>query len=603
VKNILQPGSSAIAHHLIAFAGPVKWPFAGSCILGILTGIADSIGVAAIVYLLFSVVSGKGAVEGDGVLEAFFVRLDILSQQGYLAIALLILTIIFVRLFANLAYMLVTRSMCLAVERSTRKELLECYLESNIDEFGLSKTGEIINDVQIEATHVADFLYVMSRLIVSTSYLGIVVLVIVATSWQISAALVLGALVHTALLKHISRYARQLGNEVLSHRRKIAAHTANAVRSYKAVKASAAERQVVQKLDDLSKDYTRSMIQLGKADVISTSWAELALISLLGLILVVAATSGLHIATTIGVIALIWKARPHLGELESCWFEINLKLASLNSVERVTAARKGFKSSGESKVHPVAAPEIGTIEFDRVVFRYVGEDDNALDSVSFCIPQGSTCVIAGASGAGKTTIVNLLLKLASPRQGCIRIGGIDLQTIDRQHWLSAIGAAGQDLELSEGTIRENLTLGLDDVDDIAIWRALTTAEAIEFVGNNPGSLDTNLGALGSPLSGGQKQRLGLARALLRRPHTLILDESTNAIDSSSETKILANIRTAFPDITLIVIAHRSNVADGADYVVELAHGRVKNAGSLYEGRSGKAAGLLDQPLGQHPAGY
>ncbi len=578
MKQILQPDSSAIIRYLLSFAGPVKGSFVGSCALGILTGLADATGVAAIVYLLFSVITDGAAIEGNGLLETVFVLLDAVSRQGYLAIALLILAIILVRFVASLAYMYVTRSMCLEVERSTRKALLERYLESDLAEFSQTRTGEIINNIQIEATHVANFLYIMSRMIVSISYLGIVFLVIIATSWQISAALILGALIHGTLLKYFSGYARLLGQEVLAHREKIATHAASAIRAYKSVKVSAAERQVVRKLDVLSKAYTRSMIELGKIEVISTSFAELALISIVGLILVVAAISDVHIATTIGVVALIWKARPNLKELESCSFEINLKLASLNSVKRVIAEREGFVSPGEGKDRRMAVPEPGAIEFDCVDFRYNSEDGNALDSVSFSIPSGSTCVIAGASGAGKTTIVNLLLKLASPSQGSIRIGGIDLQTIDRLHWLSVISAAGQDLELSEGSIRENLTLGLDDVDDIAIWRALKIAEAIEFVGNYPGSLDTNLGALGSPLSGGQKQRLVLARALLRRPSILILDESTNAIDSSAETRILANIRAAFPDITLIIIAHRSNVTEDADYVVELAKGRVKNTG-------------------------
>jgi subfamily B ATP-binding cassette protein MsbA len=580
VKHVLQTGSNAIAHYLVAFAGPVKWPFAWSCALGILTGLADTIGVAAIVYLLFSVISGRAAVEGNGLLDSVFVQLDAVSQHGYAAIVLLILAIILVRLVANLAYMHVTRSMSLKVEKLTRKALLESYLASDIDEFAQKPTGQIINNLQIEAAHVADFLYVMSRLIVSISYLGIVWLVIVATSWQISAALILGALVHGALLKHVSGYARRLGREVLAHREKIATHAASAIRTYKSVRVSAAERQVVQKLDDLSEDYTKSMLQLGKVDVISTSFAEFALISLLGLILVVAAISGLHIATTVGVIALIWKARPNLGELESCWFGINLKLASLNSVERAIAARQAVASSDQGKEQPMTASELGSIEFNGVAFRYAGAKGNALDGVSFTIPLGSTCVIAGTSGAGKTTIVNLLLKLASPIQGRIRIGGIDLQTIDRQDWLSIVGAAGQDLELSEASIRENLTLGLDTVDDIAIWRALKIAEAVKFVRDLPCSLDTKLGSVGSSLSGGQRQRLVLARALLKNPSILILDESTNAVDSGAETRILENIRMAFPNITLIVIAHRSTVAKEANYVVELANGRVSNSGSL-----------------------
>ena len=593
MKPIPHPGTNEIIRHLTRFAGPRKWSFIGSCTLGLLTGLADTIGVTAIVYLLFSVVSGKAQVTGDGILESLFALLDTVSQAGPLAIGLLVVAIILIRGAGNLAYMQVARSISLDAERSIRNALLDRYLSADIDEFVKKDTGHIINSIQIEATHVANFLYVASRLVIAASYLAVVFLVILSTAWLVAATIIAGAVVHGLLLRYMNARARSTGQKVLRHREDMASHAASAIRAFKSIKVSAAEGQAVQKLDDLSQHYSRSMFRLGKIEVLSATLAELVLLGLLGMILIVATVAGLHTATIIGVVALIWKARPSLGELEGSLLDININLASLRSVKSELAMAETREPQGSSSKPADLLCEPGPIEFSNVGFRYAGAGDDALHDVSFSIPRGSTCAILGKSGAGKTTLVNLLLKLASPATGRITVAGIDLQDIDRDHWLSVAGAAGQDLELTDGSLRANLALGLQDVDDSAILNALRIAEAIDVVSSDPDGLDATLGTSGMSLSGGQRQRMVLARALLRRPDVLVLDESTNSVDSATETRILANIRAAFPDITLINISHRIGAAEHVDHFVELQNGRVTDSGPVNASAETGRSGWLD----------
>lgn len=190
---------------------------------------------------------------------------------------------------------------------------------------------------------------------------------------------------------------------------------------------------------------------------------------------------------------------------------------------------------------------------------------------------------AGPSGGGKSTIFALIERFYQPNSGKITVGGQDIQAIDLNNWRRQIGLVGQNSSVMPGTIRENLVYGLDrDVTDEELWRVLKMAYADGFVKEAADGLDTQIGERGVKLSGGQRQRIAIARAFLRDPKILMLDEATASLDSESEAMVQKALASLMKNRTTLVIAHRLSTIVDADRIYFIDHGTVSGAGTHEE---------------------
>lgn len=215
--------------------------------------------------------------------------------------------------------------------------------------------------------------------------------------------------------------------------------------------------------------------------------------------------------------------------------------------------------------------------FDHVWFAH-GETE-VISDASFDIPAGSITVLSGPSGAGKTTLIDLLIGLNRPNRGEVRVDGCDLVEIDTAAWRKMVGYVPQELVLFHASVRDNITLRDDTVPDEAIMEALTLAGARDFITSLPRGVDTDVGEMGGKLSGGQRQRISLARALVTRPKLLILDEVTSALDPVTEAEIVANIAALRGRYTIVVITHRPAWTKIADRLYQVTAGTVKPVAS------------------------
>ena len=232
----------------------------------------------------------------------------------------------------------------------------------------------------------------------------------------------------------------------------------------------------------------------------------------------------------------------------------------------------------EGKHLPVSAIR-GALELDRVKFTYDGAGSAAIDGLSLRIPAGDTVAFVGSTGGGKSTLTKLLLRFHEPQQGEIRLDGQAINAVNLQDLRRAIGYVAQDTFLADATVAENIAYGINDTPRDAIMQAAQAAEAHEFISALSQGYNTQVGERGMKLSGGQRQRLALARAILKNPPILILDEATSAIDNETEAAIQRSLERLVVGRTSVIIAHRLSTVRSAHCIHVLEKGRIAESGT------------------------
>ena len=224
----------------------------------------------------------------------------------------------------------------------------------------------------------------------------------------------------------------------------------------------------------------------------------------------------------------------------------------------------------------------GDIVFRDVGFRYPNSERAVLSGVSFDAPAGTMVALVGHSGAGKTTLSNLVARFHDPTEGTVRLDGVDLRDIALSSYRRLLGIVEQDVFLFDGTIRENIAYARPDAREEEIRRAARVARADVFIEKLDGQYDTRIGERGVKLSGGERQRLALARAVLADPRILILDEATSNLDTESERHIQAALGDILRGRTSFVIAHRLSTIQEADLILVMEDGKVVERGTHAE---------------------
>ncbi|GIJ25275.1 multidrug ABC transporter ATP-binding protein [Micromonospora qiuiae] len=264
--------------------------------------------------------------------------------------------------------------------------------------------------------------------------------------------------------------------------------------------------------------------------------------------------------------------------------ELPRSVAGWDRLRRVLDAT-GEMPYGDSRLDASSAP--ATLTFTDVGFAYEPAEAHlpgaqVLGEVSFTVPAGKTVALVGPTGAGKSTVAALAVRLMDPRSGTVRIDGVDVRDLAADSLAATAALVAQVPFIFDDTVRANVSLDRPGVDDEAVWAALRLAEADGFVAALPDGLDTMVGERGTSLSGGQRQRLTLARALAGRPRLLVLDDATSAVDPRVEAAILAGLRSAEaggPGASILVVAYRRATIALADEVIYLEQGRVVARGT------------------------
>ncbi|AZS83267.1 ABC transporter ATP-binding protein [Streptomyces griseoviridis] len=249
-------------------------------------------------------------------------------------------------------------------------------------------------------------------------------------------------------------------------------------------------------------------------------------------------------------------------------------LESVRSVGEVLQAPELEDNEGKKELTALR----GAVAFENVGLAYEDAERPAVRDFTLSVAPGETIALVGASGAGKSTVLNLVIGFIRPTSGRLLLDGTDMNTLDLRTYRRFLSVVPQESILFDGTVRENVVYGMDDADEETVRAALRDANALEFVDRLPQGLDTLVGERGARLSGGQRQRLAIARALIRDPKVLVLDEATSALDTRSEALVQEALARLLRGRTTFVVAHRLSTVRGADRIVVMGEGGILEVG-------------------------
>ncbi len=253
-------------------------------------------------------------------------------------------------------------------------------------------------------------------------------------------------------------------------------------------------------------------------------------------------------------------------------------MESINSVGEILTANDVENNKGKVKVKKVS----GDINFENVEFSYQNSNEPVLKDFNLHVKQGECIAFVGESGAGKSTILNLIVGFNSPTKGRILLDGVDMSELDLTSYRKFIAVVPQNTILFSGTLRENITYGLSSVDDEKLEEIMEYANIVEFTSKLPAGIDTQVGEHGGKLSGGQRQRIAIARALIRDPQIIMLDEATSALDNISELQVQKAMNNLIKGRTTFIVAHRLSTIRDADKIAVMRNGRCVEFGTYDE---------------------
>lgn len=439
-----------------------------------------------------------------------------------------------------------------------------------------NQSGKLLNTLHTQTWRTCDAITLLINLTVNICTVVVFVLLLMLTSWQLTLLVAVALVLISLSIQGVTRKAKKLGREAVQANDDLTNRMMEGFYGMRVIRAFGHESYELQRFEQTSTALGTISMKLARLYAITGPLSEFLSVALLVCILIIALQYKSDIATLLTFIFMLYRLQPVVRRLDTD--RVNF-LGLLGSVEDVISllnrSDKQYIRSGDIEFKGLGKG----ITFESVNFCYDHSDKPALQDVSIYIHRGKTTAIVGPSGAGKSTIIGLICRFYDITEGEIFVDDYPLRELNLTSWRSRIAIVSQDVHVFSTTVGKNIAYGRLDATKAEIIAAAKKANAHEFISQLPEGYDTMVGDRGMRLSGGQRQRIALARAIIREPEILILDEATNALDSMSETLIQEALNSFSQNRTVIVIAHRLSTIEEADQIIVLQEGRVVEQGN------------------------
>lgn len=530
------------------------------------SGLAEGVSIATLVPLLeLGVSGGSGDPSRLGRIVA-----DFLAFFGLEPTLIALLALIVVGISVKSGFMwLAMRQVGFTVARVTkdlRLSLVRGLLRARWRYFGEQPVGRFANAISSEAIRSGSAYRAACVVLGTVLQIGVYVALSAAISLSGTALAFVGGGLFLVALRRFIQMSRTAGEQQTTRTKSLTENLVDAIQGLKPIKAMAREQHFLPLLEAETED----LHQAHRGRIIAAQGLKLfqepAIAVLLAFGLYGALSTGTLQFSSVLVMAFVfYRLMQQVNNVQMRYQEMVQGESAFWSlrreIERAEAEREEIR--GERTPPPLESE----IELEDVWFRY--DEEWVLEGLSIRIPANEFVTIAGASGAGKSTVANLVMGLYWPERGEIRIDGVALETLDLKGWRRRIGYVPQEVLLFNDTVRRNITLGDDEIPEERVVDALRAADAWEFVRQRPGGLDSEIGEKGSRFSGGQRQRIAIARALVGKPRLLVLDEATTALDPETEEGICTTLQALRSRLTILAISHQPAMRRAADTVHRL----------------------------------
>lgn len=541
--------------------------------LMVVAGVAESFGVLTLVPIIELLSSDSTASSGAAeVVLGLFGWVGLAPTLG----ALLMLMVALMSLKAALLFFALRQVGFSTAQLSEdlRLRFIRGMLYARWSFFGRRPMGQyataLIGEVSRTSAAYREASQLVATFIQILAYLAISFVV----SWRITLATIVVGLALSVLVSGFVRRSRSAGAAQTRHNRALMSRFLDVLQGMKALKAMGREELAWPLLRAETESVTRAQKRAVVASESRNVIYEPVMTALLAVgLFVLVGVQGRPLSQVLVLVFIFYRIMQNINQLQMRYQSVatgeSAFFSFLGDVEEAESAREVREPGAQLRQHSAE------IELCDVWFGY-GET-SVLRGVDLRVPAGTFVTVTGESGSGKTTLADLIVGLIQPERGRVLIDGVGLDSIDLETWRKSIGYVPQEMLVFNDTVHNNITLRDDAISEVDVERALRLAGAWEFVQERPGGLQERIGERGGALSGGQRQRIALARALVRRPSLLVLDEVTTALDPATERAICATLRSIAGEVTIFAISHQPALREVADISYSMMNGMLHDS--------------------------
>lgn len=544
----------------------------------ILTGVTEGVGLGMIVPLLDSLSEQSTPNTLSRLAAQAFeflgLNFDVVTVMIFFVCAMLL------RFCLQATQMYISRLMSSSITRDLRDAAFDGLMQAPLSFHQRRSSGDTVATIftssQSAGGSIESLFIVLSAMMFCLVYL-ILNLTISATLTGVAIALIV---VSGFLIRPRVRIGFSIGQRQKELTDSLTSFLVDKLGGIKTIKAYALERILNSRFNRLTSDFQKTALGIQKNRIIADAFLE-PLVMIMAVALTAYAVTYLDMPIILLATFFLVLVRmvPQMKLINGGWLEFVNQLPHFSRVEEIIRdARSKRLPDGEQALESFH----GEIVLDGVSYTHAGADVASMKNINLTISPRTTTAIVGESGAGKTTLVDMIIGHYVPTAGTISVNGADLKSIRRADWRQVVSVVDQEAHLFNATLGENIRFGNWDASDDDIRTAASLAHADTFIDALPEGYETIVGDRGARFSGGQRQRIALARALVRNPSVLVLDEATSALDSESERLIQEALKSATKDKTVIVIAHRLSTVLDADKIIVMDNGEIVGEGTHEE---------------------
>ncbi len=558
-----------------------KRAMVGLVFMMLIGAVLEAAGISAVIPVI-QVVLDENALEKYAYVRAIYDALHMKSQMQFTIFVLVLLAVVFA--IKNIYLYIQQKVMCRFVYTNqfrTSERMMKNYLRKGYEFYLNADTAVVQRNITSDVNNMYALILAILQLVSEVIVFAILAVVLLVADWKmtlmISAMLILTLLVITKVVKPVLKKAGKDNQDYYSGLFKWISQT---VQGIKEVKVAGKEQYFVDEYIACGQGYVDAVQKYTLLNNVPKLLIESVAIIGVVVYMIVLLITGTSVVDMMPILTVFAAAVVRLmpcatrinNQLNNIiYFEPFLMGVSDNLQEEINGDNVDMSFAKESDAKLPLKKEI---RLEGITYAYPNTDKLIFDKADMTIPIGKAVGIVGTSGAGKTTVVDILLGLLKLKTGVIYADDKDIMT-DYRAWLKNIGYIPQMIFMLDDTIRKNVAFGVSDdkISEKRIWEVLKEAQLDEFVKTLPEGLDTKIGERGIRLSGGQRQRIGIARALYGDPDVLILDEATSALDNDTEVAIMDSINNLHGKKTLVIIAHRLQTIEKCDMIYRVENGK------------------------------